>query len=75
MIPSIIGLLNWFQFDIEIKGSPKTIMQGIIFLVDALKSQKLIEKWFYLYEYTTIRLRFKTHDSKQLEQAVKKITT
>lgn len=66
MTQSRIILLDWYQFDIEIQGGPKVTMRGIVSLVDGLKSQNLIEKWFYLYEKSTIHGLFTDLQSKGL---------
>jgi len=70
-----ITLPDWYQLDIEIRGTPKSTMQSVFNLVDKLKSQNLIERWFYLYENTTVRLRFSSKHHKLLEQAVNTLTT
>ena len=75
MTDSRITLPDWYQFDVEIKGiTSRPTLQEIVKIIDILKSQNLIEKWFFLYENSTIRIRLKSENSKELEEAVKDLT-
>ena len=66
-----ITLPEWYQFDIEIKGTtPKQTLQRIVKVIEVIKS----EKWFFLYENTTICVRLKSKKSKELEVAIKDLT-
>ena len=70
-----ITLPDWYQFDIEVKGAtPKPTLQEIVKVIEDLKSQQLIEKWFFLYENSTVRVRLKSKKCKELELTVKDLT-
>ena len=70
-----ITLQNWYQFDVEIKNSNKDTVSRISKIIDDLKSQNSLEKWFYLYEVTYLRIRFKsTNDQKELKRKIDELT-
>src|SRR3989338_3661275 len=60
-----IMLPNWYQFDVEIKDSKATTISLVIKVIEDLKSQDLLKKWFYLYEFSTIRIRLKSSVNEQ----------
>lgn len=66
----LITLENWYQIDFKIEGRPKTTLQKISKLVDVLRTSDLIKSWFYLFENTTIRVRFNTFRSEDLKSAI-----
>jgi len=65
-----INIPNWYQLDFDISNPKKTLVD-ISTLMDGLSNQKLIDKWFYLFEGKTIRVRMHALKSTKLEQAVK----
>ena len=67
---TLITLKDWYQIDFKIDGSPKTTLQKISKLVDELKKRDLIKGWFYLFENTTIRVRFNLLKSKDLKSTI-----
>ncbi|MBU2543461.1 hypothetical protein KJ707_02775 [Patescibacteria group bacterium] len=69
-MPKDIKLDNWYQIDFKIVESARLTIQKIARLINSLKDSKLIDRWFYLYENTTIRLRFRTDRSEELKSAV-----
>lgn len=69
-MPSRIDIPNWFQLDFEI-SQPKSTLEGISKLMVELISQKLIDKWFYLFEGNTIRVRMHSIMPQNLEKTIK----
>ena len=67
---TLLTLKNWYQIDFKVDGSPKITLQKISKLVDELKKMDLINGWFYLFEYTTIRVRFNSLRQKDLKSAI-----
>ena len=65
-----IELDKWYQLDWKITATPRNSMQSVANLVDLLKKKRLITHWFYLYEDTTIRLRFCTEKPEILEEKI-----
>ena len=66
----LIQLPNWFQIDFEIKTSPRATLELVFKLISKLKEQNLITKWFFLYEGKTIRVRFETTSSSDLQKNI-----
>lgn len=71
---SRIDMPNWYQLDFDI-SKPKNTLGGISTLMGTLKSQGLIDKWFYLFEGSTIRVRMHSLNSKNLEETIKDIAS
>lgn len=55
-----IILPNWYQLDVKIKNSNRETFSKTLKLIEHLKSQNLIQRWFYLYEFGCLRLRFES---------------
>lgn len=64
-----IDIPNWFQVDFDITV-PKKTLEDILKLMQGLISKKLVDKWFYLFEVRTIRVRMHTSKSSSLTQMV-----
>ena len=62
---TIIILKNWHQLDFTLKNPLKDLLE-IASIMKTLKKDKLISKWFFLFEGKTIRVRMKSKNSKQL---------
>ena len=62
-----IMLPNWYQFDVMIENGNRETFSTVLKLIEDLKSQNHLEKWFYLFEVpneqNTIRVRFETSES------------
>jgi len=67
---TLITLKDWYQIDFKIDGGPKATLQKISKLVDELKKSDLIKSWFYLFEHTTIRIRFNSLRPEDLNSAI-----
>lgn len=67
---SVIPLPHWYQIDFLIQGTAKTVLTTVASLIEELKKEKLISKWFFLYENDTIRIRFKASDAKALKKVI-----
>ena len=67
---TLITLKDWYQIDFKIDGGPKTTLQKISKLVDELSKRDLIKGWFYLFENTTIRVRFNSFRSEDLKSTI-----
>jgi hypothetical protein len=65
-----IKLQNWYQIDFKITTTPKALLLLIASMISLLKKKDLITEWFYLYENTTIRIRFNSREHKLLEKEV-----
>lgn len=72
---TLLTLKNWYQIDFKVDGSPKITLQKISKLVDELKKMDLIRSWFYLFENTTIRVRFNSLRSEDLKSAITNSTS
>lgn len=70
MTNQAITLPDWYQIDFKIEKSVRVIIQKVANLAKELKSKSLIKKWFYLYENTTVRVRFKSKKPRELERAI-----
>lgn len=66
---SRIDIPDWYQLDFDI-GKPKSTLEGISRLMSELISQNLIDKWFYLFEGTTIRVRMHALQPQNLEKTI-----
>ena len=64
-----IDIPNWYQLDFNI-SDPKNTLVAISNLMTGLINQKLINKWFYLFEGSTIRVRMHTTNPQILENAI-----
>lgn len=72
---TFLTLKNWYQIDFKIDGSAKATLLKISKLVDELKENDLIKDWFYLFENTTIRVRFNSLSSEDLKLAITNSTS
>lgn len=70
----VINLKDWYQIDFTIVGEPAEMMQNISKFISGLKEKKVIDKWFFLYEYTNIRIRFKTLNRQELKSEIDALT-
>lgn len=66
---SRIDIPNWYQVDFDI-SHPKKTLEDISKLMDELNKLKLVDKWFYLFEGKTIRVRMHSLKPANLQQAV-----
>lgn len=71
-MPNLLTLKNWYQIDFKIDSSAKTTLQSVGQFIDELKTEDLINRWFYLFENTTIRIRFSSTKPTDLESAIPK---
>lgn len=62
---SNIVLKNWYQLDFKIKN-PAEDLKKIDSAMEKLRLEKLLSKWFFLYEKKTIRVRVKSKDKESL---------
>ncbi|HUW21110.1 MAG TPA: lantibiotic dehydratase C-terminal domain-containing protein [Candidatus Bathyarchaeia archaeon] len=69
----LITIDDWYQLDFKLDKPPKAIMKSIAQLIDKLKAKKLADKWFYLFEGKTLRLRFHSNDPDRLNKTINKI--
>lgn len=67
---TLLILTDWYQIDFKIEVNPKTTLQKVSKLVAELKNKGLIKDWFYLFENTTIRVRFNTLKSEDLKSTI-----
>ena len=67
---TLLTLKDWYQIDFKVDGKPKITLQKISKLVDELKKTDLIKGWFYLFEYTTIRIRFNSFRPEDLKSTI-----
>lgn len=65
-----IDIPNWYQLDFDI-STAKITLQGISKLMKELININSIDKWFYLFEGSTIRVRMYTSNARNLEKTVK----
>jgi len=72
---TLLTLKDWYQIDFKIDGSPKTTLQKVSKLVTDLDNKGLVKGWFYLFENTTIRVRFNTLRSEDLKSAITNSTS
>lgn len=74
---SNIVLKNWYQLDFKIKN-PVEDLEKVDSIMKELKSQKLISKWFFLYErpnkVPTIRVRMCSNKKSALQKRLIKLT-
>lgn len=68
-MPELI-LKDWYQIDFKLNTSPKSLLEKVSLLISELKKKKVIRRWFFLYENTTIRIRFKSYDQNNLQKKV-----
>lgn len=61
---------DWYQLDFDII-TPISSLEGISKLMSVLGNQGLVDKWFYLFEGATIRVRMHSLKDKGLEQTIK----
>lgn len=71
---AILTLNEWYQIDFAVQGTPKNTMNNIIKLVSRLKQNGVLEKWFYLYEGATVRIRFKSSNQDGLRTKIEEIS-
>lgn len=64
---SSIVLKDWYQLDFTIKN-PIEDLRKIDSIMGNLIREKLITKWFFLYEETTIRVRMGSNDKNTLKK-------
>lgn len=69
-----IDIPNWYQLDFKII-KPKSTLKGIVTLMNKVGSEDLVDKWFYLFEGSTIRVRMHSLSSKTLEGIIKENAT
>lgn len=69
-MPNLLTLKNWYQIDFKLEERAKITLQKIAKLIDNLEKQRLINKWFYLFENTTIRIRFNSNKPADLEATI-----
>lgn len=72
---TLLTLKDWYQIDFKIDSSPKTTLQKVSKLVTELKNKGLVKGWFYLFENTTIRVRFNSLSSEDLKSAITNSTS
>lgn len=72
---TLLTLKDWYQIDFKINSSQKTTLQNISKLVAELKNKELIKGWFYLFENTTIRVRFNSLSSEDLRSEITNFTS
>lgn len=68
-MPTRIDIPNWYQLDFDITTARITL-QNIAKLVAELKKKKIIDKWFYLFEGNSIRVRFYSVKQSELEKVI-----
>lgn len=64
-----IDVPNWYQIDFDITTAKDTLV-GISSLIRELKKKKLLDKWFYLFEGKTIRVRIHSDQSSGLQKEI-----
>lgn len=64
-----IDIPDWYQVDFD-TSSYKLTLKSISGLVIELKKQGLVDKWFYLFEGKTIRVRFHSQKATRLGKAI-----
>lgn len=70
---NLITAKNWYQLDFKLDKSPKVILRNVAQLIDDLKIKKLIDRWFYLFEGKTLRIRFHSGNPGKLNRAIAKV--
>ena len=64
-----IDIPDWYQVDFDMSSYKQTLV-SISGLVIEFKKQGLIDKWFYLFEGKTIRVRFHSQEETRLGRAM-----
>lgn len=72
---TLLTLKDWYQIDLKIDSSPKTTLQKVAKLVTELNGKGLVKGWFYLFENTTIRVRFNSLSPEDLKSAITNSTS
>jgi len=67
---NLITLKDWYQLDFKLDKSPKAVIKGVAQLVSDLKAKKLVDKWFYLFEGKTFRVRFRSSNPDGLNKRI-----
>jgi hypothetical protein len=67
---NLITLKDWYQLDFKLDKPPKAVIKGVAQLVSDLKAKKLADKWFYLFEGKTFRVRFRSSNSDELNKRI-----
>ena len=74
---NLITLKDWYQLDFKLDETPKAVIKGVAQLVSDLKAKKLADKWFYLFEGKTFRVRFRSSNpdglNKMISETVQKL--
>ena len=74
---NLITLKDWYQLDFKLDETPKAVIKGVAQLVSDLKAKKLADKWFYLFEGKTFRVRFRSSNpdglNKRINETVQKL--
>src|SRR3989338_10286218 len=65
-----IDIPDWYQLDFDI-SQPKNTLEGASKLMGELISKEVINKWFYLFEGSTIRIRMHSLQPQNLEKIIK----
>lgn len=64
-----VDVHDWYQLDFNIK-TPKVTLEAISKLMELVLNQGLVEKWFYLFENSTIRVRMHSKIPAELETTI-----
>ena len=67
---NLITLKDWYQLDFKLDKPPKAVIKGVAQLVSDLKAKKLVDKWFYLFEGKTFRVRFRSSNPDGLNKRI-----
>ncbi len=74
---NLITLKDWYQLDFKLDKPPKAVIKGVTQLVSDLRAKKLADKWFYLFEGKTFRVRFRSSNpdglNKRISETVQKL--
>jgi hypothetical protein len=71
---NLITIKKWYQLDFKLDKAHRSIMKSVAQLIDKLKANKFTDKWFYLFEGKTLRLRFHSNNPDGLNKAINKAT-
>lgn len=64
---------TWYQLDFQISNPAEDLMK-INSIMDNLKGQEIISRWFFLFEGETIRVRMQSKDESILQENITKLS-
>ncbi len=72
---AIITLKGWYQLDFSLPsaGEAKKVLLSIDAVMTDMKSSKLVDLWFFLFEGDTIRVRIKSKDKVGLKKGLDRL--